>query len=44
MQTVENLEGKRIAAEVVNITRQYLKENGVNAEVEFSWGATGSSA
>ena len=40
VQTVKDLEGKRIATEVVNITRQYLKENGVNAEVEFSWGAT----
>ena len=40
VQTVKDLEGKRIATEVVNITRQYLKKNGVNAEVEFSWGAT----
>ena len=40
VQTVKDLEGKSIATEVVNITRQYLKENGVNAEVEFSWGAT----
>ena len=40
VQTVKDLEGKRIATEVVNITRQYLKANGVNAEVEFSWGAT----
>ena len=40
VQTVKDLEGKRIATEVVNITRQYLKENGVNAVVEFSWGAT----
>jgi ATP phosphoribosyltransferase len=40
VQTVKDLEGKRIATEVVNITRNYLKENGVNAEVEFSWGAT----
>ena len=40
VQTVKDLEGKRIATEVVNITRQYLKENGVKAEVEFSWGAT----
>ena len=40
VQTVKDLEGKRIATEGVNITRQYLKENGVNAEVEFSWGAT----
>jgi ATP phosphoribosyltransferase len=40
VQTVKDLEGKRIATEVVNITRQYLKDNAVNAEVEFSWGAT----
>lgn len=40
VQTVKDLEGKRIATEVVNITRQYLKDNSVNAEVEFSWGAT----
>ena len=40
IQTVKDLEGKRIATEVVNITNQYLKDNGVNADVEFSWGAT----
>lgn len=40
VKSVKDLEGKRIATEVVNITRQYLKDNGVNAEVEFSWGAT----
>lgn len=40
VNSVKDLEGKRIATEVVNITRQYLKDNGVNAEVEFSWGAT----
>jgi len=40
IQSVKDLEGKRIATEVVNITRSYLKYNGVNAEVEFSWGAT----
>lgn len=40
VQTVKDLEGKRIATEVVNITRQYLKDKGVTAEVEFSWGAT----
>ena len=37
---VEDLQGKRIATEVVNITKNYLKEKGVEAEVEFSWGAT----
>ena len=40
IQSVKDLEGKRIATEVVNITRQYLKDQGVKAEVEFSWGAT----
>ena len=40
VQSVKDLEGKRIATEVVNITRQYLQDHGVKAEVEFSWGAT----
>ncbi|MEJ2745927.1 MAG: ATP phosphoribosyltransferase, partial [bacterium] len=40
IKSVTDLEGKRIATEVVNITRKYLKEKGVNAQVEFSWGAT----
>ena len=40
VQTVQDLEGKRIATEVINITGQYLKDQGVNAQVEFSWGAT----
>jgi ATP phosphoribosyltransferase len=34
------LQGKRIATEVVNLTRRYLKKHGVRAQVEFSWGAT----
>jgi len=36
----EDLEGKRIATEVVNITKAYLTKHGVRAHVEFSWGAT----
>ncbi|MBN1441227.1 MAG: ATP phosphoribosyltransferase [Planctomycetes bacterium] len=40
VQTVRDLEGKRIATEVVNLTRDYLRRSGVEAEVEFSWGAT----
>ena len=40
VKTVKDLEGKRIATEVVNITKKYLKQHGVKAEVEFSWGAT----
>jgi ATP phosphoribosyltransferase len=40
IRTPEDLEGKRIATEGVGITKRYLAEKGINAEVEFSWGAT----
>src|ERR1041385_4838828 len=40
VKSVKDLNGKRIATEVVNLTRKYLKKHGVKAEVEFSWGAT----
>lgn len=40
IRTVKDLEGKHIATEVVNLTRRYLDQHGVKAEVEFSWGAT----
>jgi ATP phosphoribosyltransferase len=40
VRSVKDLRGKRIATEVVNITRKYLRRHGVKAEVEFSWGAT----
>jgi ATP phosphoribosyltransferase len=40
IKSVKDLEGKHIATEVVNITKKYLARNGVNASVEFSWGAT----
>jgi ATP phosphoribosyltransferase len=40
IKSVKDLEGKRIATEVVNLTKQYLRKNKVKAEVEFSWGAT----
>jgi ATP phosphoribosyltransferase len=40
VQTVKDLEGKRIATEVVNLTRRWLAQHGVTAHVEFSWGAT----
>jgi ATP phosphoribosyltransferase len=36
----KDLQGKRIATEVVNITRKWLASHGVTAQVEFSWGAT----
>ncbi|HEX4609354.1 MAG TPA: ATP phosphoribosyltransferase [Urbifossiella sp.] len=40
VQGPKDLEGKRIATEVVNITRKWLAGHGVTANVEFSWGAT----
>jgi ATP phosphoribosyltransferase len=40
IQSPRDLQGKRIATEVVNITKRYLEKHGVKAEVEFSWGAT----
>jgi len=40
VKSVKDLEGKRIATEVVSITKNYLAKNKVNATVEFSWGAT----
>src|SRR5947209_2109961 len=40
IQTVKDLQGKRIATEVVNLTRRWLAGHGVEAHVEFSWGAT----
>jgi len=36
----KDLEGKRLATELVNLTKSYLKSHKVNAAVEFSWGAT----
>src|SRR5258708_16990282 len=40
IKSVKDLKGKRIATEVVNLTRKYLRRHKVKAEVEFSWGAT----
>jgi len=40
LERVEQLGGKRIATEAVGMTRRYLAEHGVEAEIEFSWGAT----
>ncbi len=40
IRSVKDLKGKRIATEVVNLTQRWLKQHGVKAEVEFSWGAT----
>jgi len=40
VQTVKDLQGARIATEAVGLTKQYLAKHGVEAQVEFSWGAT----
>ncbi len=40
VQSVKDLQGKRIATEVVGLTTRYLAKHGVQAQVEFSWGAT----
>jgi ATP phosphoribosyltransferase len=40
IQTVKDLQGKRIATEVINLTTDWLRGHGVTANVEFSWGAT----
>src|ERR1700738_733914 len=40
IQSVKDLEGKRIATEAVGLTTRYLNSRGVRAKVEFSWGST----
>ncbi len=40
INSLEDLRGKKIATELVNFTKKYLKKRGIEAIVEFSWGAT----
>lgn len=40
IKTVKDLQGKRLATELVKVTKNYLKKHKVKADVEFSWGAT----
>lgn len=40
IKCAKDLEGKRVATELVNVTKRYFEERGVNVQVEFSWGAT----
>ena len=40
IQSVKDMQGKRIATEAMGLTRRYLDKHGVQAELEFSWGAT----
>jgi len=40
LKRLEDLQGKKIATELVNYTRRYFKERNIEVEIEFSWGAT----
>lgn len=40
IRRIEDLQGKRVATELVQYTRRHLKERGIEALIEFSWGAT----
>ena len=40
MRSIRDLHGKRIATELLRYTQRFLKDRGIVAEVEFSWGAT----
>ncbi len=40
MKKIKDLNGKRIATELVNVTKEFFRKNKIKVEVEFSWGAT----
>ena len=40
IKRLEDLQGKKIATELVNFTKRYFRERNIHVEVEFSWGAT----
>jgi len=40
IKSIQGLKGKRIATELINVTREFFQKNRVKVEVEFSWGAT----
>lgn len=40
IKSIKQLEGKRIATELVNVTKNYFQQNKVKVDIEFSWGAT----
>ena len=41
---VEQLDGKRIATELVNVTRKFFEQRGLKVDITFSWGATEAKA
>ena len=40
IKRLEDLQGKKIATELVNFTKRFFKERNIDVDVEFSWGAT----
>ncbi len=40
IKTLEDLQGKKVATELVNVTRRFFQERGIEVQIEFSWGAT----
>jgi len=40
IKSIKDLKGRRIATELVNVTKEFFRRNKVEVEVEFSWGAT----
>ncbi|MCL2334570.1 MAG: ATP phosphoribosyltransferase [Endomicrobia bacterium] len=44
VKSIKDLQGKRVATELVNFTKKYFAKNKVKADIEFSWGATEAKA
>jgi len=40
IKSIKDLQGKRIATELVGFTKRYLKSKNIKAQIDFSWGAT----
>jgi len=40
IKNLEDLKGKKIATELVNVTRKFFAEKDIDVKIEFSWGAT----
>ena len=40
IKTIEDLRGKKIATELVHVTKRFFNERNIEVDVEFSWGAT----
>jgi ATP phosphoribosyltransferase len=44
IKSIKDLQGKRVASELLNYTKKYFNKNKIKAEIEFSWGATEAKA